>query len=1238
MILWLKNISVIRADGKTGHRHKSLRKFIFLMLVLKVFLVRAAIGGDLLGIVSAGEVGQLDAGKLVRINPYNGAVTEIGFTGLTTATALAYDPVNRRLIAGTGSGEIYEINPETAEATKIVRRLLPDPSPPSWIVFLGLSPWNALSSLDFHPTTNELYAVVGDGLSEYLARLDLDAIDDSKQLTIDLVDVIGSTNYAYQGDGLSAPFGFINVMAIGFNPMNGELYGAGIKLPQTLPNPYLIKLQTSANISPFVQAVGGPAENIRSFVRAGAFNPETGRNSWAGLILADNSQLQNVLFEFELVSGAATILGQINVSGQISGLAYVPVIPDSLAERPPSIIGSQPQGGNAGIIVTIRGEAFTANGVPIVTGVEFNGITSLTDPVVISDSIVRATVPNTQTGPIRVITVAGEATSAFSFQWADLLVLDVEASQGIPRYPLVAGKDTLLRLFTASSLGNSTWPVTYETALLTIITPNGISNTCQPEVYTRIFTNRPDSIVTDARHNINFYVDGNAISEPGNYVFHFDVRAPSGDPGVPGPVIYSYDLPKEVKSTPGALRLLVVLGGILDGDEWTGPDEGSMDGIAKVFSELSRVHPVRNGIGRLGQDSYAGVRFEFTPEAIPLSRPSNPKIVLEDYQGALESLLDDYNEENQDDAEYIAVYIGDEHILLRAGSFDPVANGAAIQKGRVSVARVPDASMTNLSISNTALHELGHNMHRVGENSPNYDEEDDKNHSKNLEFPPGANHLEIRAFDIPRRTSLSESALDQPNGPSRLPVSIMYKRGNKYKQLDGRIFFEEFEYKKLLNSDLYGNAVGPAVTPIWNMPAFPEPMASQNKLFTVIAEISENSPINFLQSYVSAANKRITKTDPQSPFELVFLNSSSEVLAKDPIAVPFDIRTEGESSVLSKGVLQAVRPFPESTEQVQVRWRGQILTWIRKPSNPPVVSIVSPGGNRIYRLGELVYIKWTARTPGEAKLRFNVTYSPDGIRWLPIAAGISETHWKWRTSLSPGSKNGRIRVMASDGFNTANSVIEGLLVDDKPPRVSILYPESEKKFLEFDYVPLEVLAFDLEKGMLDGELIQWFSNRSGYLGFGRRLRLLPGTLKPGKHTLKITATDKIHKVSKTISIEILADRDRDALPDDWEKVFRSQNPTYPYDNAQDLDKDALSSLEEYRAQTDSEDSDTDNDGFSDGKEIISGTDPNNDNSPKWETIYSRMDYLKVALSNWKSWIAIILLVLMIFFIGRRLRF
>jgi hypothetical protein len=193
-------------------------------------------------------------------------------------------------------------------------------------------------------------------------------------------------------------------------------------------------------------------------------------------------------------------------------------------------------------------------------------------------------------------------------------VLGFEVNQGLPDYELVAGKDTLFRVFLAvppdvlapPQLAATAQVITDEPlfristldyASLSVTGPDGVTFEVPGDLGDGEITNFSQSYNEHA--NANFYVDGASLDKPGRYEavarFYRD-----------GNLVGRVSLGRHTFLATKDLRLLIVV------DTWPMP----VSAWNILFGALKHVHrafPVRAGIGPLNGDLRHGLRYEIDP-------------------------------------------------------------------------------------------------------------------------------------------------------------------------------------------------------------------------------------------------------------------------------------------------------------------------------------------------------------------------------------------------------------------------------------------------------------------------------------------------------------------------------------------------------------------------------------------------------------------------------------------------
>ena len=315
-------------------------------------------------------------------------------------------------------------------------------------------------------------------------------------------------------------------------------------------------------------------------------------------------------------------------------------------------------------------------------------------------------------------------------------------------------------------------------------------------------------------------------------------------------------------------------------------------------------------------------------------------------------------------------------------------------------------------------------------------------------------------------------------------------------------------------------------------------------------------------------------------YSVDMLGAANTVLASYPFGLSFT--QSATPSLLTR------LPLPAGTRTIVIRQDALTLFTRSVSAAAPTVHLDTPNGGA---LAGNVTVQWTAQDADNDSLSASLFYSPDGgATWLVLATGLATSTYTWSVDSVAGTRSGTLRVYVTDGVNTTYDTSDsGLVIGGKLPLAHILAPTDRDTLIAGSAVEFRGSLFDPEDGYASGANLSWSSSIAGPLASGDHFTL--STLQPGMHTIVVVGQDTDgNGAQDSVHVLVVADTDRDGMPDAWELLYATLNPAVA-DGNRDADDDSLSNREEYAWGTNPMNRDTDGDGFSDGLEVQIGSDP-----------------------------------------------
>jgi hypothetical protein len=270
-----------------------------------------------------------------------------------------------------------------------------------------------------------------------------------------------------------------------------------------------------------------------------------------------------------------------------------------------------------------------------------------------------------------------------------------------------------------------------------------------------------------------------------------------------------------------------------------------------------------------------------------------------------------------------------------------------------------------------------------------------------------------------------------------------------------------------------------------------------NTIIEMFGTISINDQATFTDVYLDVAGSETPPSEGHYSIELVDGNGIILVIHSfDVQFIRFSDPPRLEPEVFFDIRLQLV----EGAKQVVLKKEGITLATQILSDNPPTIEIIYPQDSQSIK-GE-VDIRWSAADVDGDSLNYSVYYENLEAHKILIASNLTDTHYRFNTTLLPQSTPVSILVIASDGYHKVWDTVDGV-------RVSVFEPNEKNIMLD---------GFHLGQNYpnpFNSKTTLWFEVKEKmqvqlriYDTFGRELKtVINESFEAGQHEIIFDATE-----------------------------------------------------------------------------------------------------------------------------------
>lgn len=222
-------------------------------------------------------------------------------------------------------------------------------------------------------------------------------------------------------------------------------------------------------------------------------------------------------------------------------------------------------------------------------------------------------------------------------------------------------------------------------------------------------------------------------------------------------------------------------------------------------------------------------------------------------------------------------------------------------------------------------------------------------------------------------------------------------------------------------------------------------------------------------------------------------------------------------------IFQAFVPYSKDTKALCIR-QGDKELWRREATSqqPKIVefSATLVEGNKVRGTGKVV-VKWNFEAKSDYQSEYWLQWSDDqGKNWYALSANLTDNYAEFDACFFPAG-NVAIRLLASDGFQTATSKQERVKIPAAAPVVNILSIRDGQMLLSGQTVRLLGAVANCTDEQMSKLEVKWFIDNEEVKGKGLEL-FAEVPRKAGNHKIRLTVQSGKNKYEAVVGVRVIS--------------------------------------------------------------------------------------------------------------------